>query len=88
MTEIRLSKEQQELVISKLQDYFANELNYELGSFDAQFLIDFISEELGLYFYNQGILDTQALLSNKFDDIQDLIAQLEKFPNTKLKKRK
>lgn len=76
------------MVINKLQDYFANELNYELGSFDAQFLIDFISEELGLYFYNQGILDTQALLSNKFDDIQDLIAQLEKFPNTKLKKRK
>lgn len=65
----------------KLQQYFAHELNYDLGSFDAQFLLDFISQEIGYHFYNQGLLDAQVILSKKIDDIQDVIGQLEKFPN-------
>lgn len=84
MTElIKFSKEQQSLLTDKLQDYFASELNYDLGSFDAQFLLDFIRDEIGLHFYNQGVLDAQAVLAQKIDDIQDAIAQLEQFPPTK-----
>ncbi len=65
----------------KLQQYFTRDLNYDLGSFDAQFLLDFISQEIGYHFYNQGLLDVQAILSKKIDDTQDVIGQLEKFPN-------
>ncbi|MBX9867636.1 MAG: DUF2164 domain-containing protein, partial [Burkholderiales bacterium] len=64
-----------------LQQYFARELNSDLGGFDAQFLLDFIAQEIGVYFYNQGLLDAQTVLSKKVDDIQDAIGQLEKFPN-------
>lgn len=88
MTElIKFSKEQQAALIHKLQSYFARELNYDLGGFDAQFLLDFIGEEIGLYFYNQGVLDAQAVLSKKVDDIQDIISQLEIYPNTKSKNK-
>ena len=81
MTEtVKFSKPQQELLTQKLQHYFARELNYDLGGFDAQFLLDFISQEIGYYFYNQGLLDAQAILSKKIDDIQDAIGQLEKLP--------
>lgn len=84
MTElIKFSPEQQQLLTTKLRDYFNNELNYDLGSFDAQFLLDFIRDEIGLYFYNQGVLDAQVVLSKKVDDIQDAIAQLEQYPPTK-----
>lgn len=82
MTEIiKFEKPQQELLTQKLQQYFARELNSDLGGFDAQFLLDFIAQEIGVYFYNQGLLDAQTVLSKKVDDIQDAIGQLEKFPN-------
>lgn len=80
---IKLSKEQQNLLVDKLKQYFTSNLDYELGGFDAQFLLDFISDEIGLYFYNQGILDSQAILNSKIDDIQDAILQLEKTPHTR-----
>jgi len=81
MTEIiKFAKPQQELLTQKLQQYFARELNSDLGGFDAQFLLDFIAQEIGIYFYNQGLLDAQMVLSKKIDDIQDAIGQLEKFP--------
>ncbi len=82
MTEIiKFAKPQQELLTQKLQQYFARELNSDLGGFDAQFLLDFIAQEIGVYFYNQGLLDAQTVLSKKIDDIQDAIVQLEKFPS-------
>ena len=82
MTEIiKFAKPQQELLTQKLQQYFARELNSDLGGFDAQFLLDFIAQEIGVYFYNQGLLDAQTVLSKKIYDIQDAIGQLEKFPN-------
>ena len=37
-------------------------------------------ENIGIYFYNQGVFDSQAILSKRIDDIQDAILQLEKFP--------
>ena len=81
MTEIiKFAKPQQELLTQKLQHYFVRELNSDLGGFDAQFLLDFIAQEIGIYFYNQGLLDAQTVLSKKVDDIQDAIGQLEKFP--------
>lgn len=82
MTEIiKFTKPEQELLTQKLHQYFARELNSDLGGFDAQFLLDFIAQEIGVYFYNQGLLDAQTVLSKKIDDIQDAIGQLEKFPN-------
>lgn len=80
---IKFSKEQQSILVDKLKQYFVNNLDYELGGFAAQFLLDFISDEIGLYFYNQGILDSQAILNSKIDDIQDAILQLEKMPHTR-----
>lgn len=77
---IKISKEQQSLLVDKLKQYFTNNLDYELGGFDAQFLLDFINKEIGVYFYNQGILDAQVVLNSKIDDIQDAILQLEKSP--------
>jgi uncharacterized protein (DUF2164 family) len=81
MDEVKFSKEQQEEIIHKLQRYFARELDFEIKGFDAQFLLDYIGQEIGIYFYNQGLLDAQTVLSKKIDDIQDAIGQLEKFPN-------
>jgi len=66
------------LLVRKLQRYVATELGQELGRFDAQFLLDFISEELGAHYYNRGLRDAQAALAARLDDVQDAIYQLER----------
>lgn len=78
MAEIKFSKEEQDILIQKLQSYFSRELAQDIGGFDAQFLLDFIGEEIGSYYYNLGLRDAQMLLAKKLDDISDSISLLEK----------
>jgi uncharacterized protein (DUF2164 family) len=78
MSEIKFSIAKKELLVHKLQQYFSNELDQELDQFDADFLLDFFTKEMGNHFYNQGIYDAQKLLAEKLDYISDEMYQLEK----------
>lgn len=77
MSEITFSKDEKALIVRKLQLYFSEELKQQIGQFDAEFLLDFISRELGAYYYNRGLYDAQAALNAKLEDVQDAIYQLE-----------
>jgi len=39
--------------------------------------LDFIAENMGVYFYNKGLQDAQAILASKVDDIAETIAANE-----------
>lgn len=78
MSELKLSKDAQEVLVSKLKIYFRNELDQEIGSFDAEFLIDFLSKDLGPYFYNQGLRDAHALFAERAEELGYLLQDLEK----------
>ena len=78
MSEIKFSKEEIEIISKKIQLYFSEELDYEIGQFDAQFLLDFISEAIGPYFYNRGLYDAQSILENRMDSIFEAIYDIEK----------
>ncbi|RDZ26709.1 DUF2164 domain-containing protein [Lysobacter silvisoli] len=77
MPTIDFSKDEKSILVRKLQLYFSEELKQPIGQFDAEFLLDFISSELGAYYYNRGLYDAQAALSAKLEDVQDAIYQLE-----------
>ena len=62
MSKIEFSKQEKEIIIGKVQLYFTEKLDQDIGQFDAEFLLDFFSEEVGAYFYNRGLLDAQAVL--------------------------
>ncbi|MBA6256839.1 MULTISPECIES: DUF2164 domain-containing protein [unclassified Colwellia] len=81
MNEIKFTSAQKELLIHKLQQYFSTKLEQDLAQFDADFLLDFFTKEMGNHFYNQGIYDAQQLLAEKLDDITDEMFQLEKPAN-------
>ena len=83
MSQITFSKEEKELIVRKIQLYFSEELKQQIGQFDAEFLIDFVSQELGGYFYNRGLYDAQAVLNAKVEDIQDAMYQLEQHTDFK-----
>ena len=61
MSVIKLSKDEKEYIIRKIQLYFSEELEQTIGQFEAEFLLDFFSEEVGAYYYNRGLFDAQAI---------------------------
>ena len=52
-------------------------MDQELGQFDADFLLDFFTTELGAIYYNRGLFDAQALMAEKLELISEQIVELE-----------
>ncbi|WP_150304554.1 DUF2164 domain-containing protein [Pseudomonas saliphila] len=78
MSDIKFTKDEKAVIIHKIQRYFTEELRQEIGQFDAEFLLDFFSGEVGSYFYNRGLSDAQTILSSKLEDLSDAIYELER----------
>jgi len=79
MAEIKLSKENTARIVPLIQDYFKTRLDSDIGQFDAEFLLDFFSAEIGVYYYNQGITDSYKLLHSEIDSVSERILELEKW---------
>jgi len=77
MANIKFSPQEKEQIILKMQKYFEQELDQELGQFDADFLLDFFTKEIGASYYNRGLYDAQKILTEKIDHISEAIYELE-----------
>lgn len=77
MPEIKFSKAEKEILVEKIQQYLNSELDFDIGQFDAEFLLDFFSKEVGAYYYNQGLQDARAVINTKLEDIDEAIYQIE-----------
>ncbi len=75
---IKFSDAERELIVQKVKLYFSEELEQEIGQFDAEFLLNFFAEEIGGYFYNRGLYDARAVLEEKLENIDDAIYSIEK----------
>lgn len=75
---MEFNSEEKDAIVQKIQRYFEQELNQEIGQFDALFLLDFFAEKIGPYFYNKGLQDAQTVLTAKMADIEDALYELEK----------
>jgi uncharacterized protein (DUF2164 family) len=80
MVTIELDETVRDELVSRLQRYFEDELKLEIGSFDAQFLLDFFAEQVACHYYNQGLADALKAVGSKFEEIADLVYQLEQPP--------
>jgi uncharacterized protein (DUF2164 family) len=78
MAEITFTREEREIICRKIQLYMREELEQEVGQFDASFLLDFFAEEIGAYFYNRGLYDAQAILEARLENIAEAIYEIEK----------
>jgi len=77
MAEIMFTEDEKELLVQKLKRYMADELDYDIGQFDAEFLLDFFSKEMGVYHYNRGLNDAQDIFKSRVESITDAIYELE-----------
>ena len=82
MSEIKFTKEEKDLLVPKIKMYLHEELDLEIGNFDAEFLLHFFSEEVGPYFYNRGIKDSLDMLDTRMEEVKESIYVLEKITKT------
>ena len=78
LSAIEFSSDEKEILAKKVQLYLHEELDSEIGQFDALFLLDFFSEEMGAYFYNRGLYDAQAIMEKRVEEIAESVYELEK----------
>ncbi len=78
MSDIKFTQEEKETLIPKIKMYLNDELDFEVGNFNAEFLLDFFIEEVGPYFYNRGIKDSLDMLDTRMEEVKESIYVLEK----------
>ena len=77
MKPLKLEPDMRKAAVSRIQRYFADELDQSLGSIPAEQLLTFFAAEIGPYYYNQGLSDAQAVMSRLTDSFNDEIYGLE-----------
>ena len=77
MSQIAFTEDEKSTLVNKIKNYFENELSCEIGQFDAEFLLEFFSKEIGGYHYNKGLKDAQDIFRDRVEDITDAIYELE-----------
>lgn len=71
-----ITKVQKEHLTDKLTTYLNDELNIDIGGFDAEFLCDFVIEQFAPHFYNQGVAAAQIKMQQQVDLISDAVDEL------------
>lgn len=78
MSEIEFSVEEKQALVQKIKTYFNDELDQDLGQFDAEFLLDFFAKEVGSYFYNRGLHDARNVFHTTMESVDEAIYVIEK----------
>ncbi len=78
MSDVDLSRDDIERAVHKIKKHFNDELDFDIGGFEAEFLIEFFAREIGPFFYNKGLSDAQSLLLEKTEELGYLIQEMEK----------
>lgn len=77
MKPIKFEKDERAAIVSRIQRYFVDEMESEIGAIPAELLLNFFTEQIGPFYYNQGLGDAQAVLGRMVDNINDEIYGLE-----------
>ncbi|MBD7923350.1 DUF2164 domain-containing protein [Xanthomonas bonasiae] len=72
-----LGREDKARIAEQLQRYLREELQQQIGGFEAEFLLDFVAERIGAHFYNRGLQDARTQLAAQLDALDDALYQLE-----------
>ena len=81
MVKIEFNEHEKASIVAKIKLYFSEELDQDIAQFDAEFLLDFFSEEVGAYHYNRGLTDAKAILEENLETITDAFYEIKKPTN-------
>ncbi|MCH1626437.1 DUF2164 domain-containing protein [Fredinandcohnia quinoae] len=75
---IKLTKEQQQIMISDIQYFFSMERDEEITEFAAEQVLHFVKEKLAPHFYNAAVHDVKNVVEQQFASLDDEILTLER----------
>jgi len=78
MNDIEFTQQQREVLTQAVQKYCSDELDIDLEQFDAWFLLEFVTNKIGPFYYNKGLSDAQSVFDRKALDVADELYQIEK----------
>ncbi|HCV70975.1 DUF2164 domain-containing protein [Rhizobium rhizogenes] len=73
-----LEKQDRAVLATRVREYLARETETEIGLLQAEIFVDFLAEEVGYVFYNQGLKDAHAAILRRLEDAAGDIDVLEK----------
>ena len=77
MKPLKLEKDARAVAVGKLQRYFADEMETSIGAIPAEMLLNFFTDTIGPFYYNQGVTDAQAVFARAHDAVNDELYGLE-----------
>ena len=78
---IEINDDARKHAVAALREYFAANMDEEIGDLKAALLLDYILSELGPTIYNQAIADAQKFFEERTSDLSGVFYQTE-FPTT------
>ena len=78
MKPIKFEKEERAEIVTRIQRYFADELDSSIGEIPAELLLNFFADHIGAFYYNQGLADAKAVLGKVVEDAEERIYALER----------
>ena len=85
-TTITFPNDNRKQAIASLQQYFAENMDEEIGELKAGLLVDFVAAELGPTIYNQAIADARTFFEERSADLAGVCYHAE-FPLSVKRKR-
>ncbi|MFD3449816.1 DUF2164 domain-containing protein [Microbacteriaceae bacterium 4G12] len=74
---ITLSRNEKEIIVNDLQEYFREEGLEELGNLQAEQLLLFVMNQVSPYIYNRAIADARKLINERIQAIEEDLYTLE-----------
>ena len=75
---LALEPAQEQAAQQSIKRFLAERFELELGSFEAQEVLELFIRDIAPYFYDKAIADAQAVLSDRFASIESDLWALEK----------
>ncbi len=75
---LSLDAAQEKAAVLSLQRFLQERFELELGSFEAQEVLELFSREIAPHYYNKAIFDVQSVLRERFDSLESDLWALEK----------
>lgn len=75
---LTLDAAQEQAAQQTIKRFLEDRFELELGSFEAQEVLDLFAREIAPLYYNKAIFDVQTHLKDRFDSIESDVWALEK----------
>ena len=66
---IIIPKEQKSKAVGKLKEYLLINFEVEAGNLQSEIFFDYITKNIGIYYYNKAVADSMSFMSEKAEDL-------------------